>query len=157
MTKAMSAINARLSSEIYRERSAANEPTVGAASADAAAERLRTKLLESRRRLLPSTRRSLPERPYVDRDDLPDDMDAAASAHAQFVLFRNQERDASLLRRIESALRRIANGAFGTCDRCGQDIPPERLDALPVTTLCVDCEEEQDLEMRRFSAVHDDP
>ncbi len=155
MTKA-SAIDARVRSE-HRERTTADEPTAGSTSADAAVERLRTKLLDLRRRILVSAPGRHPDEPLVDLDDLPDETDAAASAHAQFVLFSNDERDASALRKIESALRRIASGAFGTCDSCGQEIPPERLEALPVTTLCVDCQEERELERRGGSALGDSP
>jgi DnaK suppressor protein len=61
-------------------------------------------------------------------------------------------RDGSLLWKIQAALRRIAYGSFGRCDRCGQDIPPHRLESLPATTLCFDCQEEEELELRRFRA-----
>jgi DnaK suppressor protein len=41
--------------------------------------------------------------------------------------------------RIERALAKLAEGSYGTCDRCGQPIPPARLRAAPESTLCVDC------------------
>ncbi len=37
------------------------------------------------------------------------------------------------------ALERIEAGTFGTCERCGNPIQEERLEALPTTTLCMDC------------------
>lgn len=115
-------------------------------------ERLRGTLLEWKRRLQYGVER-IRDRPSIDREDLPDPMDLAASGHSQFVQSRKHEREDSLLRRIESALRRMANGSFGKCDRCEQDIPTGRLEALPVTTLCIDCQEEEDLALRRLSAV----
>lgn len=44
-----------------------------------------------------------------------------------------------LLSKVENALRRVASGDYGLCERCGNAIPVERLDALPYTTLCVSC------------------
>jgi DnaK suppressor protein len=42
------------------------------------------------------------------------------------------------LRQVENALARIAAGAYGTCEVCGKEIPAERLEAVPWTTLCID-------------------
>jgi DnaK suppressor protein len=40
---------------------------------------------------------------------------------------------------IETALRRIDAGTFGICQDCGKPIAPERMEALPWATDCVDC------------------
>jgi DnaK suppressor protein len=42
-----------------------------------------------------------------------------------------------LLRKVEHALRRLADKTYGTCEVCGQPIPVARLEALPYATLCV--------------------
>lgn len=44
-----------------------------------------------------------------------------------------------ILTEIEDAVRRIDEGTFGTCERCGSSIDPERLDALPYARLCLEC------------------
>lgn len=44
-----------------------------------------------------------------------------------------------LLARIESAIARMNDDAFGVCDSCGTEIPVARLEAVPYTTRCVDC------------------
>jgi len=44
-----------------------------------------------------------------------------------------------LLTEIEDALRRIDAGTFGRCERCGEDIALERLEALPHAGLCLAC------------------
>jgi RNA polymerase-binding protein DksA len=41
---------------------------------------------------------------------------------------------------VEDALRARADGTYGTCKECGRQIPPERLEARPEATLCVDCQ-----------------
>lgn len=43
------------------------------------------------------------------------------------------------LRMVDAALARVDAGTFGTCARCGSDIEPERLDAVPYTPFCRDC------------------
>ena len=43
------------------------------------------------------------------------------------------------LRWVNRALRKMELGTYGTCERCGNPIPIERLDALPWAILCVDC------------------
>lgn len=39
----------------------------------------------------------------------------------------------------ERSLRRLHEGEYGRCERCGQEIAPERLEALPDTRRCVTC------------------
>lgn len=46
---------------------------------------------------------------------------------------------AGSLREVDRALAKLADGTYGTCDGCGQPIPPERLDARPATPWCVRC------------------
>jgi RNA polymerase-binding protein DksA len=42
------------------------------------------------------------------------------------------------LRQVEKALERIESGEYGRCEVCGKEIPEERLEAVPSTTLCID-------------------
>jgi DnaK suppressor protein len=44
-----------------------------------------------------------------------------------------------LLAEIEQALQRMDDGTYGQCADCGQPIAPERLEALPWASLCIDC------------------
>jgi RNA polymerase-binding transcription factor DksA len=50
-------------------------------------------------------------------------------------------------RRIAEARRALADGTYGTCRDCGQDIPPARLEAVPEAVRCVECQ-------RRFEGRH---
>lgn len=40
---------------------------------------------------------------------------------------------------LDDAIRREAEGTYGTCERCGRPIGAERLAALPATRTCIDC------------------
>jgi len=50
-----------------------------------------------------------------------------------------EERRAQRIAILTAALKRIDDGEFGYCLKCGEDIPPARLDVDPAVTLCVDC------------------
>ena len=112
-------------------------------------ERFKTGLERSKQRLLWGSRRMPVEDASFDPDDLRDETDAAASEYSQSLLLQLRDREKFLLGKVESALERLANGSFGTCDRCGQEIPPRRLEVRPVTTLCLDCKDEEEMEERR--------
>ncbi|MCP4167543.1 MAG: hypothetical protein GY759_16860 [Chloroflexi bacterium] len=43
---------------------------------------------------------------------------------------------------VDDALKSIERGTYGICDRCGNDIPAERLEVKPDATLCVSCQAE---------------
>ena len=43
------------------------------------------------------------------------------------------------LEQIENALQHIEEGSYGLCGICGRAIEPARLEALPFTSLCIDC------------------
>ena len=44
-------------------------------------------------------------------------------------------------RAAAAALKRISDGTYGTCTDCGGSIPRGRLEAIPITSLCIACEE----------------
>lgn len=50
-----------------------------------------------------------------------------------------EENSSRMLEEIEAALRRLDEGTFGTCERCGNPIAEERLEAMPYATKCIDC------------------
>lgn len=54
------------------------------------------------------------------------------------------------LEEIDAALRAAAQGKYGICERCGNPIPPERLEIFPEARLCVSCKNELEKEQRRL-------
>jgi DnaK suppressor protein len=54
-------------------------------------------------------------------------------------LRRNTEK---MLEQVDLALERVAEGTYGICANCGKPIPPERLEARPSATLCVNCQQQ---------------
>nr|WP_084701246.1 TraR/DksA C4-type zinc finger protein [Cryptosporangium arvum] len=45
------------------------------------------------------------------------------------------------VQQVEHALARLAEGKYGSCERCGNPIPTARLEAFPSVTLCVSCKQ----------------
>ena len=69
--------------------------------------------------------------------DQADDADAVENAERMNAITRNSQ---VLLNQVNAALHRIAEGTYGTCDTCGREIAPRRLEALPYATHCIDCQ-----------------
>lgn len=53
------------------------------------------------------------------------------------------------LARVQAALRSIEKGRYGTCERCGKEIPTERLEVRPDVTFCVTCQAEVEKLIKR--------
>jgi DnaK suppressor protein len=85
----------------------------------------------------------------ITEGEFPDPTDRASWESDRNFLLRIRERERNLITKIKEALERIEDGTFGICERCGEPISDKRLEARPVTTLCIKCKQEQeDLEKR---------
>jgi DnaK suppressor protein len=80
----------------------------------------------------------------VTEGEFPDPTDRASWESDRNFLLRIRERERKLITKIGEALARIEEGAFGICERCGEEISEKRLEVRPVTTLCIKCKEEQE-------------
>ena len=114
-------------------------------------KRFKKMLEESRHTLLQSAKKTLMEESNFDTDDLPDEIDLASSEYNQSMVFRLRDREKFLLKKIDKALARIEDGTFGVCERCEEEISLKRLEARPVTTLCIRCKEEQEKKEKSYS------
>jgi DnaK suppressor protein len=70
-----------------------------------------------------------------------DQMDEVQYAAERELAIRNLDRESGLLRDVRGALRRIHEGAFGTCIQCECAIASKRLAAVPWTPRCIQCQE----------------
>ena len=64
---------------------------------------------------------------------------ATLNREIDYTLGENSE---EVLTQIDAALKRLDDGTYGTCARCGKEIAPERLEAYPWASLCIDCQRE---------------
>jgi DnaK suppressor protein len=63
----------------------------------------------------------------------------ASDASEKAVMFGQLESQSGELAQVRDALERLDKGAFGLCDNCNDDIPLERLRAIPYARLCIGC------------------
>ena len=76
----------------------------------------------------------------------PDLGDQASAETERSFMLRLRGRERRLLKKIENAIERIEQGVFGICDGCGNEIDIRRLEARPVTTMCIECKTQQEEE-----------
>jgi DnaK suppressor protein len=79
-------------------------------------------------------------------------LDAAETSEADIqddIEFALLQMKAETLQRIEEALARHAEGTYGNCFECGDEISERRLRALPFAVRCRECEEEREMVERR--------
>ena len=74
----------------------------------------------------------------------PDALDEVQLAGERELAIRNLDRESNLLRQVRAALGRIADGSYGICMHCEEDISPKRLNAVPQTPYCIKCQEAAD-------------
>ena len=77
----------------------------------------------------------------ADQDSAQDIADRAVSSYTKEFLFSQSNNDRQLLQMVETALARIREGAFGECVSCGNEINAKRLEAVPWTRYCIECQE----------------
>ena len=77
----------------------------------------------------------------ADDEATQDIADRAASSYNKEFLFHQSNNDRQLLALVEGALERIREGSFGECISCGNEINPKRLEAVPWTRHCIECQE----------------
>ncbi len=106
--------------------------------------RYRKVLLEEKERILNNSKKTMDQELNISQDDLPDEADLAATEINQNLVFKLRDRERQLLSKINEALNRMDEGQFGTCVDCEEPIEPKRLEARPVSTLCLKCKEQQE-------------
>src|SRR5271166_455033 len=77
----------------------------------------------------------------ADLESAQDIADRAANSYNKEFLFSQSNNERQLLQMVDSALNRIREGTFGECISCGQDINAKRLEAVPWTRHCIECQE----------------
>jgi DnaK suppressor protein len=70
--------------------------------------------------------------------------DRAANSYTKEFLFHQSNTERQTLNLVENALARIREGSFGECQNCGNDINAKRLEAVPWTKFCIECQEKME-------------
>src|SRR3984893_9357411 len=113
----------------------------------------RERLLEMKNKLLAEFESELRAEREANKDEGMDTYDLASEERDREINFILSDRERVKIKQIDDALGRLDDGAYGVCESCGLEIAEERLQALPFTRLCRDCQQEQEKEaksQRRF-------
>ena len=100
-------------------------------------KRLETRQQELRR----TVNRTQADGRSADEDTAQDIADRAASSYTKEFLFSQSNNDRQTLQMVDKALARIREGSFGECIHCGKEINAKRLEAVPWTRHCIECQE----------------
>lgn len=112
-------------------------------------EQYRQSLIEQMQRLLSEAGKTVGGMAREEgRAHVADPTDRAAVESDRNFQLRIRDRERKLIAKIQQALGRIDDGSFGLCESCGAEISEERLQARPVTTLCIDCKSEEEARER---------
>ncbi len=94
------------------------------------------------------------EMPTVGTSSLLADVNDQASLESErsFEL-RIKDRERKLIAKVHEALRKIGDGTYGICESCGEGIGVKRLQARPVTSLCINCKAQMEAEEKREESL----
>ena len=98
------------------------------------------RLLEKQRQLAEEVGKTALYGKDQEDDSIKDLGDQANTAYTREFFFELGNGDRRLLRDVVSALQKIEDGSFGTCERCGEPIVEKRLEALPFARHCINCQ-----------------
>src|SRR5690242_16412451 len=104
-------------------------------------ESFRKQLEERQQQLKRNVTRTEQDGRTADQEATQDVADRAASSYNKEFLFHQSNNERQLLAMVEGALSRMQEGVFGQCISCGKEINPKRLEAVPWTRHCIECQE----------------
>jgi YteA family regulatory protein len=88
-------------------------------------------------------------------DNHPGDLGSETFERQKDLALWNNTRE--IRQRVDEALDHLDKGLYGICEDCGREIPEERLEAIPYTTLCVACQfNEEDHHQSRERPVEEE-
>ena len=110
---------------------------------------IKKKLIKQRQELLSEAEQTLNNKISTEKESFPDPTDQAVAELDNNFLLKLRGREQKLLKKIDEAISRIDGGTYGICESCGGEINTKRLEARPVTTLCIECKTAQEEEEKR--------
>lgn len=109
-------------------------------------ERYKKELLEKKKEINHHLSEFYTESKEVETGIAQDVVDRAESSYTKEFLLSLSNKERKQLSLINEALKRIEKGTFGICQRCTQEIGKKRLEAIPWTPYCINCQEKEEEE-----------
>lgn len=120
----------------------------GAANRKKFLSKVREQLTGMKARLLSEIDSELRAEREGNKDEGMDTYDLASEERDREINFILSDRERVKIKQIDDALARLDDGSYGVCDSCGLEIAEERLQAMPFTRLCRDCQQDQEREAK---------
>jgi len=108
--------------------------------------KIQERLTQDRKRLMSMLRSSKEVERTINDITFSNEIDLASSLEGREMAFQLSSRERNELRMVEEALFKIKGDTYGVCDNCSKYITLKRLEILPLTALCIECQE--NLEVR---------
>ena len=109
-------------------------------------ERYKKELLEKKKEINHHLSEFYTESKEVETGIAQDVVDRAESSYTKEFLLSLSNKERKQLSLINEALKRIEKGTYGICQGCTQEIGEKRLDAIPWTPYCINCQEKEEEE-----------
>ena len=110
--------------------------------------KVREQLADTKAKLLSEIDSELRAEREGNKDEGMDTYDLASEERDREINFILSDRERVKIKQIDDALERLDDGTYGVCESCGLEIAEERLQAMPFTRLCRDCQQDQEKEAR---------
>ena len=107
-------------------------------------EYFKKRLLKMRAEILNKAKKLKEDSYSLGTDGIQDMADAASNSYTSDILMSISDNDLSLLKDIDSALDKLAHGAYGICEDCEEIISEKRLEANPVARYCITCKRQME-------------
>jgi DnaK suppressor protein len=118
--------------------------------------KMREQLLEMKAKLLAEIDSTLRAEREGNKDEGMDTYDLASEERDREINFILSDRERVKLKQIDDALERMDEGTYGVCESCGLEIAEERLEAMPFSRLCRDCQQDEEREAKSQRRPADD-
>ena len=106
----------------------------------------RKKLLEKKQTILERLNGFYTESKDLETDIAQDPVDKADSSYTKEFLLSLSDAERELVLQIDQALLRLQRDEFGRCQSCQKEIGKKRLEVVPWSSLCIDCQEKAEEE-----------
>ncbi|MGC1679445.1 MAG: TraR/DksA family transcriptional regulator [Candidatus Binataceae bacterium] len=115
--------------------------------------RMREHLVDMKEKLHSEIESELRAEREGNKDEGMDTYDLASEERDREINFILSDRERVKVKQIDDALERLDDNTYGVCESCGLEVAEERLNAMPFTRLCRDCQQDMEHEaksQRRF-------
>jgi len=109
---------------------------------------LRQHLLDMKAKIVAEIESELKAEREGNKDEGMDTYDLASEERDREINSILSDRERDKIRQIDDVFERMEDGSYGECESCGLEIAEERLEAMPFTRLCRDCQQDQEREAR---------